>query len=92
MDNHTSGRIIREAIPAPMPRRLEDRLAWLDHLEWCIANDVCVTYFELREAGMTADAAVDTAGKGSVAWIAARLAHAADVGIAFAQAGDREAA
>ncbi len=92
MDNHTPGRIVRDALPAPMPRRVEPRLAWLDHLAWCVANDVATTYNELRESGWTAEGTAECAGPGFLRWVAARLEHAAEVGLAFAQAGDREAA
>lgn len=92
MDNHTSHRIVRDPIPAPMPRRLEPRLAWLDHLAWCVAKDVATTYGELREAGWTAEGAAECAGEGFVGWVGTRLAHAAEVGLIFAMAADKEAA
>lgn len=85
-------RIVRDPLPAPMPRSVGPRLAWLDHLAWCVANDVATTYASLREDGWTAEAAAECAGAGFLRWVGGRLADAAEVGLAFAQAGDREAA
>ena len=86
MANHTP------QFPAPMPRSVALRLAWLEELEWVVAIDVACTYREMRESGWAADRAAESASHGFLEWFTSRLASAAEVGLVFAMAGDREAA